>query len=226
MKLIVFDVYGTLLDVHSVSSICDEFAPGMGLLLSNSWRRKQIDYTRLRSMHGKTKYKTFWEITQDALDSALNDVEVVLTAEQKKKLMSEYSRLGVFPENLSVLHSLKSNGYDLAVLSNGNISMLETALKASGILSLFDCVISADELQLYKIDPKVYALIQIYNNVDLKDILFVSSNFWDITGAGWCSLKTFWVNRNQQLPEALDYVPDSEGKNLLDLKKYLGIEAE
>jgi 2-haloacid dehalogenase len=221
MKLIVFDVYGTLLDVYSIRAKCEEFAPGKGMLISNTWRTKQIDYTRLRSMHGKTKYKSFWQITQDSLDWSLSNAEVILSLQEKKILMSQYSRLETFPENLEVLKHLKSKGYSLAVLSNGNTSMLDTALKASGIFDLLDSVISADELQLYKIDPKVYELIQKYNNVDLKDILFVSSNFWDIAGAGWCSLKTFWVNRMGQQPEVLGYLPDCNGKNLIDLKNFL-----
>ena len=221
MKLIVFDVYGTLLDVYSVKSKCEEFAPGKGEIISKTWRIKQIDYTRLRSMHGKTKYKSFWEITEDALECALNHTETILSVQEKKMLLSEYSKLKTFPENLKVLKDLKSKGFRLAVLSNGNHEMLNTALKESGILNLLDCIISAEELQLYKVDPKVYELIQKYNNVDLKDILFVSSNFWDIAGAGWCGLKTFWVNRDKQHPEILDYSPNSNGDNLVDLKKFL-----
>ena len=221
MKLIVFDVYGTLLDVYSISTKCDEFAPGKGFAISKTWRMKQIDYTRLRSMHGKTKYKSFWKLTYDSLDYALKESDVILSEGQKKILMTEYSELKTFPENLGVLGHLKSKGYNLAVLSNGNMSMLDTALKASGILDFLDCVISADELQLYKINPRVYELIQKYNNVELNDILFVSSNFWDITGAGWCGLRTFWVNRDNQQPEVLDYTPDNVGRNLSDLKDFL-----
>ena len=221
MKLIVFDVYGTLLDVYSISTKCDEFAPGKGFAISKTWRMKQIDYTRLRSMHGKTKYKSFWKLTYDSLDYALKESDVILSEGQKKILMTEYSELKIFPENLGVLDHLKSKGYNLAVLSNANMLMLDTALKASGILDFLDCVISADELQLYKINPRVYELIQKYNNVELNDILFVSSNFWDITGAGWCGLRTFWVNRDNQQPEVLDYTPDNVGRNLSDLKDYL-----
>ena len=221
MKLIVFDVYGTLLDVYSISTKCDEFAPGKGFAISKTWRMKQIDYTRLRSMHGKTKYKSFWKLTYDSLDYALNESDVILSEGQKKILMTEYSELKTFPENLGVLDHLKSKGYNLAVLSNANMLMLDTALKASGILDFLDCVISADELQLYKINPRVYELIQKYNNVELNDILFVSSNFWDITGAGWCGLRTFWVNRDNQQPEVLDYTPDNVGRNLSDLKDFL-----
>lgn len=221
MKLIVFDVYGTLLDVYSISTKCDEFAPGKGFAISKTWRMKQIDYTRLRSMHGKTKYKSFWKLTYDSLDYALKESDVILSEGQKKILMTEYSELKIFPENLGVLDHLKSKGYNLAVLSNANMLMLDTALKASGILDFLDCVISADELQLYKINPRVYELIQKYNNVELNDILFVSSNFWDITGAGWCGLRTFWVNRDNQQPEVLDYTPDNVGRNLSDLKDFL-----
>lgn len=221
MKLIVFDVYGTLLDVYSIKSKCEEFAPGKGEIIASMWRVKQIDYTRLRSMHGKTKYKSFWHLTEDSLEYSLNLTETVLSNQQKETLMNEYSKLKAFPENLEVLKYLKLKGYDLAVLSNANPEMLKTGLETSALLGFIDCIISADELQLYKVNPKVYELIQKYNNVDLNDILFVSSNFWDIAGAGWCGLKTFWINRSQQPAEILDYVPNSTGNDLWDLKKFL-----
>ncbi len=221
MKLIVFDVYGTLLDVFSVQSKCELFAPGKGEKISQTWRVKQIDYTRLRSMHGKTKYKSFWEITKDSLNYALLESDVSLSAEKFDSLLSEYLRLKAFSENIEVLKHLKFIGFKLAVLSNGNINMVEDALKNSKIYDEIDCIMSADELMVYKVNPDVYGLIQKYYNIKLNDILFVSSNHWDIVGAGWSGLKTFWVNRANQKEEILDYSADAKGKNLSDLQKFL-----
>jgi 2-haloacid dehalogenase len=35
--------------------------------------------------------------------------------------------------------------------------------------------------------------------VSKQEVLFVSSNAWDVVGAGWYGFDTFWVNR-QALP--------------------------
>ena len=60
-KLVLFDAYGTLFDVYSVSSTAEQIFPGQGAALSVLWRDKQIEYTRLRAMAGR--YKPFWDIT-------------------------------------------------------------------------------------------------------------------------------------------------------------------
>jgi 2-haloacid dehalogenase len=47
--------------------------------------------------------------------------------------------------------------------------------------------------------------------------LFVSSNAWDVIGAGWYGLTTFWVNR-QNLPfEEIGPKPTYTGANLNDV---------
>ena len=67
--------------------------------------------------------------------------------------------------------------------------------------------------------------LELSDEIELTDlsgnILFVSSNHWDIVGAGWSGLKTFWVNRANQKEEILDYSADAKGKNLSDLQKFL-----
>ncbi|WP_345740697.1 hypothetical protein [Metabacillus endolithicus] len=45
IKAIVFDVYGTLFNVHSVVEKCNSLYPGKGHELSELWRRKQLEYS-------------------------------------------------------------------------------------------------------------------------------------------------------------------------------------
>ena len=72
-KVVVFDAYGTLFDVYSMSELADTLFPGHGAALSTMWRDKQIEYTRLVSMadpiasEGTKHYLPFWEITILAL---------------------------------------------------------------------------------------------------------------------------------------------------------------
>jgi len=66
----VFDAYGTLFDVFSVTSLCEQMFPGKGLALATTWRAKQLQYTLLRSM--MDRYEDFWQITRAGLVYAAN----------------------------------------------------------------------------------------------------------------------------------------------------------
>lgn len=57
VKGIVFDMYGTLVDVGAVAEACKEVAPEPGAF-NTQWRAKQLEYTFLRTLMGK--YRDFW----------------------------------------------------------------------------------------------------------------------------------------------------------------------
>ena len=46
-KLIAFDAYGTLFDVYSIGQLAEVIYPAMGKQLTELWRERQIEYTRL-----------------------------------------------------------------------------------------------------------------------------------------------------------------------------------
>ncbi|HAJ12232.1 MAG TPA: haloacid dehalogenase, partial [Comamonadaceae bacterium] len=46
-RAVLFDAYGTLFDVYSVSLLAEQLFPGQGASLARLWRDKQIEYTRL-----------------------------------------------------------------------------------------------------------------------------------------------------------------------------------
>jgi hypothetical protein len=53
IRVLVFDAHGTLFDVYSVVSPCEQIFPGQGLALSQMWRTKQLEYSWLRSVLGR-----------------------------------------------------------------------------------------------------------------------------------------------------------------------------
>ena len=114
IKAIAFDAYGTLLDVYSVSALAEQLFPGQGKALSEMWRDKQIEYTRLRSM--SSKYKPFWEVTEDALVFSCKKLKIDITTEQQNDIMGLYMKLPAFHENVEVLKSLKAMGIKMAIL--------------------------------------------------------------------------------------------------------------
>jgi 2-haloacid dehalogenase len=214
-RAVLFDVYGTLFDVYSVSRRLDELFPGQGAPLAALWRDKQIEYTRLCSMSGR--YRPFSELTRAALRHAGARFAVELSAAAEQLLMDEYQRLRPFDENLGVLRELKSRGVRAGVLSNGDPAMVSAVIAHAGLQALLDPVLSAHAVQRFKTDPAVYALGPQALQLPARDILFVSSNGWDAIGATWYGYTTLWINRAQLPLEALDTEPTRSGCTLRDV---------
>ena len=227
-KAIVFDAYGTLFDVYSVGALAEQLFPGQGASLSVLWRDKQIEYSRLISLsdplnpQGSKYYQSFWDITDLALQYACERLKLTLNSTAREQLLAQYAQLQAFPENLAVLQTLKARGLPCAILSNGNKDMLHSAVASAGMSAYLDHVISVEEVRQFKTTPQSYALVQQHLDVPKSDILFVSSNGWDVLGATWFGFQTFWVNR-QGLPfETLGPRPTFTGPDLTHVLKVLG----
>lgn len=219
-KLVAFDAYGTLLDVYSMGVLAETLFPGHGQSLCVLWRDRQIEYTRLITMSdptGSTRYQSFWDITVAALRFSCKRLAISLGENHEAQLMGQYAKLSAFPECQSTLNQIKQAGIATAVLSNGNHTMLSAALQANGLDTLLDKVISVDEVRQFKVSPASYGLLTSHFDCAPSDVLFVSSNAWDVIGAGWYGLTTFWVNR-QNLPfEEIGLKPTYTGDNLNDV---------
>ena len=223
IRLVVFDAYGTLFDVYSISSLAESLFPGQGQALSVLWRDKQIEYSRLISLSdpmnpmGSRHYQSFWDLTRLGLQYACQRLELELTPAKQKLLMDQYAQLTPFPENLAVLEALKALQIPAAILSNGSPDMLQAAVSSAGMGHVIDKVLSVDEVRQFKTSPQSYGLVADHYKVDVREVLFVSSNSWDALGATWFGFKSFWVNRQGMPFETLGPRPTYTGRSLRDI---------
>lgn len=200
----VFDAYGTLFDVHSIVDAGAAITPEPAAL-SLLWRQKQLEYTWLRSLMGR--YEDFWAITEAALRYAVRRLDIAAGEAQIQALMNAYLRLACFPDVRDALARLAA---PRAILSNGAPRMLEAAVRSSGLAPLLDHVISVDRVRIYKPAAAVYALGPETLGIPADELLFVSSNAWDVAGAKAFGYRVAWCNRLGAPEEVLglgaDYV--------------------
>ena len=215
LRAVLFDAYGTLFDVYSVSLAAEQLFPGRGQALGVMWRDKQIEYTHLvsTSSHG-AHYQPFWELTRAALRYACQRLGLALDGSHEDTLMNQYRCLAAFPENREVLQALKNRGVVTGILSNGDPAMLAVAVKSAGLGDLLDHVISVDAIRKYKTHPEAYALGLKATGLPAQRIAFVSCNSWDALAATWFGYQTLWVNRNRLPFETLGTQPTYTGTSL------------
>ncbi|MFI4889445.1 MAG: haloacid dehalogenase type II [Steroidobacterales bacterium] len=196
IRALVFDAYGTLYDVQSVRSLATELCGDKGELLTQLWRLKQLEYTWLRSL--MRSYEDFWSVTRAALEYSLAGVGMVPDAAICDRLMAGYSNLNLFEEAEQALESLRD--YRLAILSNGSPKMLNALVASSAVAGRFADVISVDRAKAFKPDPACYALAEHALGIAKQEMLFVSSNGFDVAGAKRYGFRVAWIDRSGNAP--------------------------
>jgi 2-haloacid dehalogenase len=213
IQAIAFDLYATLVDVRSVERACSmvtDDAPGLAAL----WRRKQLEYTWLRTLMGQ--YEDFWAVTVDALDHALRGFDVKAGRPARDRLMAAWLDLEPFPEVAGALERLAAR-YRLQVLSNGTLDMIRAAVRAAGLMQWFTDLLSVDAVGRYKPSPEAYSLATEKLGVEPGNTLFVSANGWDVAGAGAAGFRVAWINRGTAPSESLDTQPDFVLRDMSEL---------
>jgi 2-haloacid dehalogenase len=206
IKGVVFDLYGTLFDVHSMAARCDAYFPGRGHELSVLWRQKQLEYTWLRSL--MNRYVDFEEVTAQALRFACQHLHLDLDTPASATLCDAYLHITPFAEVPDALRELRRSGLPLAILSNGSPRSIEAVVSNAGLREEFTHLLSVDAMRVYKPDSRVYALAGQALGLDRSEILFVSSNSWDATGAKYFGFPTCWINRTGNTFDEMGQRPD------------------
>ena len=213
IKAIIFDAYGTLFDVNSAAEKCKNKIGDKWEDFSNYWRTTQLEYTWLRSL--MNRHKDFWKITEDSLNKSMNVYKI--NSEMKNELLNLYKILSTFSEVPETLKSLKKMNFKLAILSNGTPGLLNELVASNKLENIFDDIFSVESVGIYKPFHKVYDLpIQKYK-IKKHEVTFLSSNTWDVSGAGNYGYNSIWVNRTKNTFDNLDYEPKFEIDNLKKL---------
>ena len=162
------------------------------------------------------KYVSFWKITKDSLEYAMNSLSMN-SVKIKNELLDLYFKIGAFEEVKEVLKKLKKNKIKTAILSNGSYDMLNSAVKNAKFDELISKIISVDECKKFKPHRDVYQLVIDKFNMNKKNCIFFSSNCWDIHGASNFGFQTVWVNRKKNIDELL---PGKVDDQVQSLKEY------
>ncbi|WP_420243198.1 haloacid dehalogenase type II [Roseiterribacter gracilis] len=219
-RLVVFDAYGTLFDVHAAAAIhADRVGPDFARM-SASWRQKQLEYSWTRSL--MRRHADFWTCTQEALDWAMALYGISPANGLRGDLLAAYRNLRPYDDAGPMLDSLRAAGFGLAILSNGTHDMLRDAVTAAGWNDLFAAILSIDDAGIFKPDPRVYTLVETATGVDPASTVFVSGNPWDSAGAASAGFRVVRLARASAPPEYMFASRMAEIASLAKLPALLG----
>jgi len=191
---LALDIYGTLIDPLAVKKALVDHVGDEATAFAETWRIKQLEYSFRRGLMGA--YRNFSEITRAALDFACETHGARIADADKNKLMTCYRALDAFPDVAPALAALQQKGVILHAFSNGVADDITALLQHAGLEDRVLSIVSADEVQTFKPDPRFYAHFLERAGATADTTWLVSSNPFDVIGAAACGWRTTWVKRN------------------------------
>jgi len=211
IKWLVFDQYGTIVDMQKgLTAMVEPFLKDKGWDgAPNSfvtwWRRTHFESSMIDALcdRGHTPYR---EIGHRAVSHVMDRCGISYNQDEVHRLVGEIERLEPFPDVVPALQKLRSKGYKLAILSNGDRDMLEAARPYIGFH--FDHVISVEEAGYFKPHWKTYAKAAEIVGEDSSRILFVANHAFDCIGAKSYGMRTAFIDRRKRPFGQTPHQPD------------------
>jgi 2-haloacid dehalogenase len=219
-EALAFDLYGTLVDPLAITADLElAMSPADARRVARRWRRTQLEYTFRLTVMGR--YEDFAWVTEHSLDHALRECGCELGPQERASLLGRYDALEPFPDVVPALEALSARGHQMAVLSNGSHPMLRNCLTAGGLHRHLPVVISVDAVRAFKPHPAVYRLAARTLQRPIDQVRLISSNPFDVVGAGAVGMRTAWANRAGHPFDPLGTEPDITVTSLAELPALL-----
>ena len=220
IKALAFDQYGTIVDMQKgLTETVTPFLRAKGFVGEpNSfvtwWRRTHFENSMIDALcdRGHTPYR---EIGHRAVSYVMDRCGLRYTEEEVRWLVSAIEKLQPFPDVVAALEQLRSAGYKLAILSNGDRDMLDAAAPHIGFK--FDQVISVAQAGYFKPHWKAYAKAEELIGENRSAVLFVANHAFDCVGAKSYGMRTAFVDRRKRPFGQTPHQPDLVVANFAEL---------
>ena len=191
IRIVAFNLFGTLLSLDALRAAVRAHTP-MADAMVDAWRQRQLQLANAAT--STARYVDFDRITLLALNEIAPRFHLRLDSAEQKRLIDTWAELTAFSDVRRALDHLRNRRLPAVVLTNAVASTARNALGYAEIGDAFSEVFSADAVHLFKPHRSVYdQLLQL--DVAADEVLYVSANGWDVTGARQADFRTVWLNR-------------------------------
>ncbi|RZL64695.1 MAG: haloacid dehalogenase type II [Variovorax sp.] len=231
LKVIAFDVFGTVVDWHSgIAAEAERLLPGVdGGALALAWRAGYVPAMKAvmaRIAEGEGGFTLLDELHLSILGHVLRDFGFEsLDSATRRELNRAWHRLPAWSDAVEGLTRLKRK-YIICSLSNGNLGLLTEMAKNAGLP--WDCVLSAEVFKAYKPDPRTYLGVAGVFDVAPGQVMLAAAHHDDLAAARACGLKTGYIERPNEFgaarPKDVSPVADNtlHARDIVALAEQLG----
>lgn len=208
-KNYVFDVYGTLVDIHT-----NEYELATWQKLADTLKFYGVNYSAqeleetyfascdLQIQQGKANFQypevdvveIFCQIFANKGKKAGKSLATHL-AQEFRAFSTQYIRL--YDGVVETLTKLKKAGKKLYVLSNAQSCFTKTELGRLGLRKYFSGIIYSSDYKCAKPDAKLFETLVKKYNLDKKETIYIGNDgFTDVVGARNAKIDCLWIKTN------------------------------
>jgi 2-haloacid dehalogenase len=161
------------------------------------------------------RFAPFRSLLEAALADVLSRHGLPFDDDKAAAVLDGMTKLAPHPDAAEAFAELRRAGLRIAAVSNGAASATEALLKAAGLDSFVERIVSVDDVRLSKPRREVYLHAARVSSVNPGELALVATHAWDVHGAKAAGLIGVFVARGQPYPEAM-IQPDLIADGLLE----------
>ncbi len=232
IKGILFDLYGTLIDIETDESV-DEIYRAIAHYLTYhgvylNRREVRERYYQVMKQQKEARCEEYPEIDVEAIWNELLMQEGIksssLRGQQAKVIAHIYrgvsrNRLQLYPDVKRVLNELQGD-YRLALISDAQSCYALPEIRAVGLDGYFNPIVISSHYGFRKPDSRLFQ--KALDNMNLKpaEVIWVGNDmFRDIFGANLLGIRNIFIDSNQGAKSYKDVAPDYRVQQFEDVLK-------
>ena len=228
-RVILFDLYGTLIDIHTV-----EKSPAVWRDLARFLRYRGLpaDEAALRmAFFAALKRKSAERHPEWVARDVFGGLLAQLGHPGNERFADEVAqlfrtltirRLGLFADTLPALRAL-SGRYRLAIISDAQRQFLEPELREVGLADLFETVVVSGDFGYRKPDPRLFEHALRLCGCAPAEALMIGDNLRrDVGGAQAAGIPAIWLRRPAAIGTGQPITPDWTATDLDGVLALLG----
>ena len=236
IKGILFDLYGTLIDIETDESL-EEIYRGIAHYLTyqgvylHRWEVRDR-YYQIMKQQKEERGEEYPEIDVEAIWNTFLEQEGMKAAPARRDLVRilvqlyrgiSRKRLQLYPDVKRVLDDLQPH-YRMAVISDAQPGYALPEIKAVGLDGYFDPIVISADYGFRKPDARLFAKSLDILKLTPAGVIYVGNDMYrDIYGASRLGIKTLFVDSNQGAKSYENVIPDYFAPRFEDVLK--GVEA-
>jgi len=206
----IFDLYGTLIDIHTDERSKNFFKKYAKWLrkqgFSFEWKKFYGLYTTIEQVHrDKAMQAGKYSRPEIQIEAVFHEVFAAngyeISEEQTAHLCEGFRRISLlymclFPDTLACLDGLKKAGKKIYLLSNAQRSFTWQELELTGLIPYFDGILISSDEGCMKPDPAFYNICCERYQLDKKQCIMIGNELnSDMAGAKAAEIDGFYINR-------------------------------
>lgn len=208
MKTFIFDLYNTLIDVHTDEHCAEAWTPVVEFFgahrIKTDWKRLCAEFDRYfklfneralaerRFLFPECDCVTQFESIARSVGGRLSREDAATALRLMRK--GSIKRLRLFDGTTELLDGLRARGAKLYLLSNAQAAFTVDEIKETGLYDKFDGILLSSDCGCRKPDPAFFEMLFDKYDLDKSDAVMIGDDRTsDMAGAERFGIASFWA---------------------------------